>query len=87
MFWVLNQSHSSLQTSSKNCRGNRSAPSLSEERISPAPLQMKPVGARGVEPSEKARAAAVHRRGQAGGEAVTNHPQMSFQEEDVMRGC
>ena len=30
---------------------------------------MKPVGARGVEPSEKARAAAVHRRGQAGGEA------------------
>ena len=41
---------------------------------------MKPVGARGVEPSEKARAAAVHRRGQAGGEAVTNHPQMSFQE-------
>ena len=31
-------------------------------------------------------AAAVHRRGQTGGEAVTNHPQMSFKEEDVMRG-
>ena len=40
-----------------------------------------------MELSEKARAAAVHRRGQAGGEAVTNHPQMSFQEEYVMRGC
>ena len=49
---------------------------------------MKPVGARGVEPSEKARAAAVHRRGQAGGEAETNHPQMmSFQEEVVMCDC
>ena len=47
---------------------------------------MKPVGARGVEPSEKARAAAVHRRGQAGGEAVTNHPQTSFQKEDAMSG-
>ena len=47
---------------------------------------MMPVGARGVESREKARAAAVHRRGQTGGEAVTNHPQMSFKEEDVMRG-
>ena len=54
---------------------------MREVRISPAPLQMKPVGARGVEPREKARSAAVHRRGQAGGEAVTNHPQMSFPEE------
>ena len=48
---------------------------------------MKPVVARGVEPSEKAHAAAVHRRGQARGEAVTNHPQTSFQVDDVMCGC